>query len=57
MSQDAIDETLRFLVSQVPMKRVGKPEEVAAAVLFLSGPESSYITGVELNVDGGMGQV
>ena len=57
MPQDAIDETLRFLVSQVPMKRAGKPEEVADAVLFLSGPESSYITGVDLNVDGGMGQV
>jgi NAD(P)-dependent dehydrogenase (short-subunit alcohol dehydrogenase family) len=39
------------------MKRAGKPEEVADAVLFLSGPESSYITGVDLNVDGGMGQV
>jgi NAD(P)-dependent dehydrogenase (short-subunit alcohol dehydrogenase family) len=57
MSQDGIDETLRGLVSQVPMKRAGKPEEVADAVLFLSGPESSYITGVDLNVDGGMGQV
>ena len=57
MSQAAIDETLRGLVSQVPMKRAGRPEEVADAVLFLSGPESSYITGVDLNVDGGMGQV
>jgi NAD(P)-dependent dehydrogenase (short-subunit alcohol dehydrogenase family) len=57
LSQDAIDETLRSLVSQVPMKRAGRPEEVADAVLFLSGPESSYITGVDLNVDGGMGQV
>jgi NAD(P)-dependent dehydrogenase (short-subunit alcohol dehydrogenase family) len=57
MSQEAIDETLRSLVSQVPMKRAGRPEEVADAVLFLSGPESSYITGVDLNVDGGMGQV
>jgi len=57
VSQEAIDETLRSLVSQVPMKRTGRPEEVADAVLFLSGPESSYITGVDLNVDGGMGQV
>ena len=57
MSQEAIDETLRGIVSQVPMKRPGKPEEIADAVLFLSGPESSYITGVDLNVDGGMGQV
>jgi NAD(P)-dependent dehydrogenase (short-subunit alcohol dehydrogenase family) len=39
------------------MKRFGKPEEVADTVLFLSTPESSYITGVEINVDGGLGQV
>jgi len=57
LSQEAIDETLRRLVSRVPMKRAGRPEEVADAVLFLSGPESSYVTGVDLNVDGGMGQV
>jgi len=41
----------------VPMKRFGKPEEVADTVLFLATPESSYITGVDINVDGGMGQV
>lgn len=56
-TQQAIDETISWIVSQVPMKRVGKPEEVANAVLFLSSPESSYVTGVDLKVDGGMGQV
>jgi NAD(P)-dependent dehydrogenase (short-subunit alcohol dehydrogenase family) len=44
-------------VSQVPLKRAGKPEEVANAVLFLATAESSYIAGVDLKVDGGMGQV
>ncbi len=39
------------------MKRFGQPEEVASTVLFLATPESSYITGVDINVDGGMGQV
>jgi NAD(P)-dependent dehydrogenase (short-subunit alcohol dehydrogenase family) len=39
------------------MNRFGKPEEVADTVLFLASPESSYITGVDINVDGGMGQV
>ena len=39
------------------MKRFGKPEEIASTVLFLATPESSYITGVDINVDGGMGQV
>jgi 3-oxoacyl-[acyl-carrier protein] reductase len=37
-----------------PMKRAGKPEEVAAAVAFLVSPEAGYITGTTLNVDGGL---
>ena len=43
--------------SQIPMGRSGKPEEVAAAVTFLASHESSFITGVDLAVDGGMAQV
>jgi 3-oxoacyl-[acyl-carrier protein] reductase len=42
---------------RVPMKRLGAPEEVAHAVLFLASSEASYITGVDLNVDGGFGQI
>jgi len=57
LPQESIDETLRSLVSQVPLKRAGKPEEVANAVLFLATAESSYIAGVDLKVDGGMGQL
>src|SRR5450755_2947350 len=43
--------------SQVPLGRRGKPEEIAAVVVFLASDESSFITGVDLAVDGGMAQV
>jgi NAD(P)-dependent dehydrogenase (short-subunit alcohol dehydrogenase family) len=52
-----VDAFAANIVSQVPLKRFGQAEEVAQTVLFLAGSASSYITGVELNVDGGLGQV
>lgn len=44
----------RDFTSRQPMKRFGRPEEIAYAVLFLSSDESSFITGTEIVVDGGM---
>ena len=57
LPQGAVDELAKTIISLVPMKRIGKPEEIASTVLFLASPDSSYITGVEINVDGGAGQV
>jgi NAD(P)-dependent dehydrogenase (short-subunit alcohol dehydrogenase family) len=44
-------------VKMVPLKRMAHPKELAAAVFFLACDESSYITGVDLQVDGGMAQI
>jgi len=57
LSKEAIDEFAKETVAKVPMKRFGQPEEVAATVAFLASQDASYITGVEINVDGGMGQI
>lgn len=47
----------RMLDAQIPLGRVGRPEDVANVVAFLASDESSYITGTELFVDGGVAQV
>jgi NAD(P)-dependent dehydrogenase (short-subunit alcohol dehydrogenase family) len=46
-----------FLATQVPLGRMGRPEEIADAVLFLASDQSSFITGTDLHVDGGMNQI
>ncbi len=48
------DEQLSEYRKQIPLKRFGKPDEVASAVLFLAGRDASYITGSVLEVDGGL---
>lgn len=57
LPQEAIDEFANNVGTRVPMKRYGTSEEVGHAALFLASGEASYITGAELNVDGGMGQI
>ncbi len=47
------EETRRAYLAGIPMERYGTPEEVAAAAVYLALPQSSYITGVTLPVDGG----
>jgi NAD(P)-dependent dehydrogenase (short-subunit alcohol dehydrogenase family) len=57
LPQQVIDDWAKDLLGKVPMKRFGQPEEVAGVVAFLASPDSSYMTGVEINVDGGIGQL
>jgi NAD(P)-dependent dehydrogenase (short-subunit alcohol dehydrogenase family) len=47
----------RNLISAVPLGRMGSPDEVAKAAVFLASDDSSYVTGIELFVDGGMAQI
>jgi len=57
LPQEAVDQFAEQLKALNPMKRFGQPDEVGHAVLFLASNEASYITGVDLNVDGGAGQL
>ena len=54
MTRDIGPEQRGNLLDQVPLGRLGTPEEVAAAVTFLASPEAGYITGETLHVNGGM---
>lgn len=52
-SLSASKDVLNYLVQATPLKRLGTPEDIAQAALFLSSDESSFITGAELVIDGG----
>ncbi|MDX3070934.1 glucose 1-dehydrogenase [Streptomyces sp. MI02-7b] len=55
--QEQADQLKSFMAGTIPMGRIGRPEEVAAAVLFLASDQSSFVTGIELFVDGGRNQI
>ena len=51
---ERIQQMKDWIQSQVPIKRFGTPEEIAAGVLYLTAPESAFVLGAELIIDGGM---
>jgi NAD(P)-dependent dehydrogenase (short-subunit alcohol dehydrogenase family) len=56
-SKEQEEQLKTWFVSNVPLGRMGNPDEVAKAVSFLASDDSSYVTGIELFVDGGMAQI
>jgi NAD(P)-dependent dehydrogenase (short-subunit alcohol dehydrogenase family) len=56
-TEEEIEQIKASLVASMPMGRMGSPDEVAKAVSFLASDDSSYVTGIELFVDGGMAQI
>ena len=54
MDAAAVDALRQAMIANTPMHRMGEPEEIARAVLFLASDEASFITGVDLFVDGGV---
>ena len=54
MPRPLLDTSPRFLEEATPLRRIGDPREIAAAIVFLASPAGSYITGRILEVDGGL---
>jgi len=57
LPEEQTRQTKEWITQQVPLKRFGHPDEIAAAVLYLSSSESRFVVGTELVVDGGMIQL
>jgi NAD(P)-dependent dehydrogenase (short-subunit alcohol dehydrogenase family) len=56
-SEDTHREMIKFAETTTPLGRLGDPDEIASAALFLASEDSSFVTGIELFVDGGSAQI
>lgn len=56
-TKDQVGQLKAGFAAQVPLGRMGRPEEIATVALFLASDDSSFVTGIDLSVDGGMAQV
>lgn len=54
MTKELSEEQRKLLLDKIPCQRLGSPEDIAAAVVFLASPQAGYITGETINVNGGM---
>ncbi len=57
LPKEQVDQMVRDIMTKVPMQRIGQPSEIASAVAFLASTDASFITGAEVPVDGGLGQI
>ena len=55
MTKAIPEDIMGQITSLIPMRRMGNPDDVAAAVCFLAGPDADYITGADISVNGGLG--
>jgi NAD(P)-dependent dehydrogenase (short-subunit alcohol dehydrogenase family) len=56
-NEEEVQQVKKYIASTIPLGRIGNPEEIASAVSFLASDDSSFVTGIEMFVDGGIAQV